>query len=446
MRDEDCGRPQRIGEDPTESIHQVFACTHIEASRRLIENQQLRIRHEGTGNLDPLALPLAQGCEGATGQRLDTQRREQCMRACLVPEVITLPPTAGDRPRRREHHVGSHLIGRNLLGEGGTGYPDTRAQFGQVDSTKLLTQDIGLTGGRVHACRTDLDQCRLPRTVGAEHDPALARGDRPMQVAKDDVLASAKIDPLEIDHLTSHGLNIPTSRLALVPQHLQGMRDLQGMRATFDFASHSTLFLHQRISGDLLLATTRVRQVLDGERGVGLLDYLAWLRGERVQEVRFIPLVPGDQQGLSGVSGHGSVALATPDQVLAISGATAVRLPAAIVTPWQSPFPSLSEAHRALLQSLESVTLALAEDRHLIVADQRIPGWELPAGFTSTARSLAATASTVLGLAQMLRSSAVIRERGSLEIFSLLADLERAARGALVLVIDHRMIEGHTTH
>ena len=52
---------------------EVLPAAEVETGGRLVEQHELGVGHEGPGDLDPLALALAQRAEAAVGQVVGTQ-------------------------------------------------------------------------------------------------------------------------------------------------------------------------------------------------------------------------------------------------------------------------------------------------------------------------------------------------------------------------------------
>ena len=68
---ERAGRLRVIGEFG-QPPNQILPPTKIETSRRLVQQQQLRVGHESPGDLDPLAFALGEGAVRPSGQRQGT--------------------------------------------------------------------------------------------------------------------------------------------------------------------------------------------------------------------------------------------------------------------------------------------------------------------------------------------------------------------------------------
>ena len=183
--DQDQGRGGEVGGERAEATHEVLAPAEVEAGGRLVEQHQLGVGHQGPGDLHPLALALGQRAEAAVGQVVGTERLEQLVGAALVEAVVGLAPPADDAVRGGDDDVAHALVGRDALGQGGRGEADARAQLEHVDRAEHLAEDADDAGGRVDACRGELEQRGLAGAVGPEHDPALSLLDLPADVVQD---------------------------------------------------------------------------------------------------------------------------------------------------------------------------------------------------------------------------------------------------------------------
>ena len=127
---------------------QVLAAAEVEPGRGLVEDQQLGVGHQRAGDLHSLALPLAEGAEGAVEQGAGPDLAEQLAGAVVVELVVALAPAADHAVRRRHHHVADELVPRDPLGDGGAGPADPRPQLEDVDGADDLAEDADHAGGR----------------------------------------------------------------------------------------------------------------------------------------------------------------------------------------------------------------------------------------------------------------------------------------------------------
>ena len=66
-----------IGDQGGDAGRERLPCPEIETRRRFVEEQQLRIRHQGSGDLDALALTRRQRSKGPMRQGLAAEPRQQ---------------------------------------------------------------------------------------------------------------------------------------------------------------------------------------------------------------------------------------------------------------------------------------------------------------------------------------------------------------------------------
>ena len=179
---------------------QVLAPAEVEAGGRLVEQQQLGVGHQRPGDLDPLALALAEGAEGAVGQVPGPELGEQLVGALVVELVVALTPATDDGVRRRDHHVVHPFAARDLLRDGGAGQPDPGPELEHVDGAEDLAQDAHHSGRGVDLRGGDLQQRGLAGPVGPEDHPSLVLLDRPVHAFDQGGLAPAHGDVGELEN------------------------------------------------------------------------------------------------------------------------------------------------------------------------------------------------------------------------------------------------------
>ena len=159
--------------------HQVLATAEVEAGGGLVEQQQLRVRHQGAGHLHPLPLTLGQGAEGPVRQVRDAHLDQQLGRPGVVERVVLLAPPADHAVRRGHDDVADQLVARDPLGQRGRGEADAGPQLEDVHRAEHLAQDRDEAGRRVGLRGGHLDERGLAGAVGTEDHPALVLLDRP---------------------------------------------------------------------------------------------------------------------------------------------------------------------------------------------------------------------------------------------------------------------------
>ena len=138
---------------------------------RFVEQQQFRVGHQGSGNLDSFAFALAQGTEGPLSQAVHPQQPHQGPGPGEVLVLVVFLPAANHPVGSGDHHVIDPFLIRDLLGQGRGGEPDPGPQVKDVDRAQDLTQDPCHTAGGVDLGGEDPQQGRLPGAVGSDHYP-----------------------------------------------------------------------------------------------------------------------------------------------------------------------------------------------------------------------------------------------------------------------------------
>jgi hypothetical protein len=221
------------------------------------------------------------------------------------------------------------------------------------------------------------------------------------------------------------------------------IRRLAGIRPSFDFSSHATLYLHGRLSPDELLSRTQVREIgIEGE-AESLLVWLASVRKEGVNALRPLPLAAGDWQGLSPadpdqVAGLEAVVVSESGHLLILDGRRATLLR----HQGCAPAGVISNLMSALIHEIKQVTnLAEQGGGVLPLAQPDESILELPSGYKPFAQRLTKTASTMLVLDELLASSSIDLSSKGHQLRMGIRECARLARSSLAAVITPQSIE-----
>ncbi len=107
--DENDRRGVRICGQVLEPRHQFFATAEVESGRRLVEQQQLRVGHQGTCDQHPLALAFRQRLVRALGQVFGADTFQHVDGLFVVELLVFLPPAAEHRVSGRNDEVAHQL-------------------------------------------------------------------------------------------------------------------------------------------------------------------------------------------------------------------------------------------------------------------------------------------------------------------------------------------------
>ena len=177
-------RRARITDQPGDPAQQVLPAAQVQPGRGLVEQQQLRVRHQGPGDLDPLALAFGQGREPAPDQVRAAERVQQLDRAGHVGGVVILGGPAEDPVGRGQHQVDDLLRGRHPVGDGRAREADPGPQVGRVGVLQALAEDLGRARGRGQQRGRHLEQRGLAGAVRADDHPALVAVHGPVDVTQ----------------------------------------------------------------------------------------------------------------------------------------------------------------------------------------------------------------------------------------------------------------------
>ena len=236
--------------------HEVLAPAEVEAGGGLVEQQQLGVGHQRPGDLDPLALPLAEGAEGAVGEVLDADLDEQARRpgrgrGRRRPRASARPRrTTRTRPRRAPARgAGSARPGRRWSGRSGA------------------------AARRRRRCRAPRRGCRRPPTVGWICAAATCSrvvlpaplGPRMTQRSSSSTVQSIRSRRVAWPRRTVTSANSSTAVMAVT---LSSARTAGPRRTITRREHHPSRLRPPRLVGDVLAARTRGHRPAD-RRGPG---------------------------------------------------------------------------------------------------------------------------------------------------------------------------------
>ncbi len=468
--------------EPSEASYEVLATAEVEAAGRFVEQHQLGVGHQGAGDLDPLALALAQRAEAAVGEVGDTQRGEQKLGTLHIRGVVGLLPAPDHGVGGGEHDVAYALPRRQPLGERGTGQTYAWAELEDVDLADPLLEQVHGAAGGMQLRGDHLKQRGLARAIGSEHDPTLVLLDHPVQVFQDGIAVAHDADAYAL-HDRCH-VGDPTVA-ALAPCRTRAYAGgMPVLPAAARLAAWGGAVLRgdasideavdQVAAGDLpelhavrVLAAedARGRRVDDGSDGDALVLTFGWLRRERVEGLRVVLSAPGDPGGVRGRPDAVAAAVHAGQAVVTYGGPLAYALVPEIAPLGSSGLRvrwstfevdqvragdqlSLGEADRALQAGLSAAT---AELLRLDVARWRpevaeaiaglrssAPPAALPAGYSPRALRVLTSAQRIAAIVDLAApdpgaavSASEVRQRSM-----ALDDLARTCRRAMVAAVN----------
>src|SRR5712692_8767677 len=160
MRHQNERRRTTLVRQPFEKLQKMLACDRIESGARLVENQQLRTRHQRPPYQHALTLALRQKTPRPIAQRLGLDLAQYRERLQTFPGR-NFAPHSDHRMASADYRVKRRLMTRHHLADARTHNPDPLAQLAPVGPS------IGLA-----------------RAVGAEDRPMLPTLDHPVDRTK----------------------------------------------------------------------------------------------------------------------------------------------------------------------------------------------------------------------------------------------------------------------
>src|SRR3569833_1073073 len=213
VRDQRHRRCEAVDGQARQSRHEILAAAEVEAGGGLVQQEQLRVGHEGAGERHARALAFGERGEAAPDQVRAAERVEKLDGTGHVRGVIFFFPPADDRVRRREDQVEDLFLGRHLVGHRRAGQPDAGPQLEHIGLTELFAQDLGAAFAREQHRPGNLQQRRLSRAVRTDDHPSLVLLHGPVDVAQQRRPLAPDLDALEPEYLAGH--RIPSvSRVA----------------------------------------------------------------------------------------------------------------------------------------------------------------------------------------------------------------------------------------
>ena len=151
---------------------QVLAAAEVEPGGWLVEQQQLGVGHQGAGDLDPLALPLAEGAERPVGEMADADLRRAARRPGRGRARRSARATGRSRHTTRTRPRRGPARRRGMRSASAGAVSPMRGRSSNTSTVPRTSPRIPATPCGVDLCRRDLEQRCLAGAVGAEDDPA----------------------------------------------------------------------------------------------------------------------------------------------------------------------------------------------------------------------------------------------------------------------------------
>ena len=185
VRDEDDRRGSWCRREPGEVREQRLARAEVEAGRGLVEEQEVRVRHQGPGDRDPPALAGGQRPVRLVRGRPDAQVREERPGAGTVRVAVLVPPRLGRRVAGGHHDVdGGEVVAQDGL-DGTPRRADPAPQLAAVHLAVARPEDLHGPGRRPQRHADHRQERGLARAVRPDHHPALAGADGPVERPED---------------------------------------------------------------------------------------------------------------------------------------------------------------------------------------------------------------------------------------------------------------------
>ena len=165
------GGAGKLGERRDEPL----ARAEVEPGGGLVEQEQVGVRQQCAGDLDPLTLAGREGPEPAVGEGSHAQSLEQLSRPRAVRLAEVVPPGGQRRLARRHHQLDRGEPGVHPGRQRRACVADPSPQVAGVHGSEPLPEHLDRPGRRPELGRGDLEQRRLARAVRAARAPSARR-------------------------------------------------------------------------------------------------------------------------------------------------------------------------------------------------------------------------------------------------------------------------------
>ena len=183
MRDEDERRSARLVGEDFDEVEKLFARNRIEAGAGLVEDEELRLRHEGAGDEYALAFTLRKLAPKTFGECARAGETQEFLCGAMFggrdphPQVELRVFAADDRFKRG-------FIGRHA-GLQGAGYEaDFEAQFAPVALAVTAPEQLDFARAGSEVAGEGFKEQGLAAAVWAEDDPVFAPFNTPGHVGQ----------------------------------------------------------------------------------------------------------------------------------------------------------------------------------------------------------------------------------------------------------------------
>ena len=195
---QDQGRDPALGLDAADPVAELGLVAGVEPSRRLVEDQQLRLDGQGACQFDPTSLEGREPVEALPGQAVDPHEAQDfahpptTLAAADPPDAQGILDVLGDRVAGPERIVLEDQADPTFLGRQGVDHPGV-----EVDLAVVRAIEPGDQAG----------ERRLARARGAEHGQHLGGSDL-QRCAVDDRGTVVPLDQA-FQHDARHGDEVP---------------------------------------------------------------------------------------------------------------------------------------------------------------------------------------------------------------------------------------------
>ena len=203
VRDEHEGGAARLAGEGFDELQKLFAGDGVEAGARLVEDEQLRFRHEGAGDEDALAFALGELSPETSGKFAGAGEAQEFQRGAAV-GGRDLHPQVELRVFAADDGFESGFVGWNAGLEGAGHEADLEAKVAPVAGAVVLVEQFDLAGARGEVAGEGFEEGGFAAAVGAENDPVFAGFHAPRDVTQQGGAVAVDGEILNVEETGRH--------------------------------------------------------------------------------------------------------------------------------------------------------------------------------------------------------------------------------------------------
>lgn len=203
VRDEHEGGAARLAGEGFDELQKLFAGDGVEAGARLVEDEQLRFRHEGAGDEDALAFALRELAPETFGEFSGAGEAKEFQRGAAV-GGRDFHPQVELRVFAADDGFEGGLVGRHAGLKCAGHEADLEAEVAPVACAVVLAEQLDFAGARGEVAGEGFEEGGFATAVGAEDDPVFAGFHAPRDVTQQGGAVAVDGEILDVEERRRH--------------------------------------------------------------------------------------------------------------------------------------------------------------------------------------------------------------------------------------------------